>query len=278
MGVHAGELKERLREFRAELADLVLPSACAGCGEPRVRGGLCGGCGGVLGDAVPQRVRPSAAPAGLPRVYGALPYAGEVRGLLITHKERGALPLAVPLGKVLAAVVRTAYGGEAEQPAGEGPGRGAGRRGAGPHAGSDAEVGEEVAVSGMGGRRWPALVTLVPVPSARRAVAARGHDPVRRLALAAARELRRAGLPARALAVLRHRRAVEDQAGLNAGQRLANLRGSLELVPGAHRLLAGGQTVVVDDLITTGASLAEAARTVRARGQYVAAGAVVAFR
>ncbi|MEV5525516.1 ComF family protein [Streptomyces prunicolor] len=106
-------------------------------------------------------------------------------------------------------------------------------------------------------------VLLVPVPSARGAVRARGHDPARRIALAAAGELRRSGTPARVVAVLRQRRWVADQSGLNSRERLDNLAGALEVVAGGARLLAGGRVVLVDDLMTTGASLREAARAVR---------------
>jgi predicted amidophosphoribosyltransferase len=116
----------------------------------------------------------------------------------------------------------------------------------------------------------------VPVPSARRAVAARGHDPVRRMALAAAGELRRGGRPARVLPVLRQRRTVADQAGLDARRRWANLAGALGTVAGAGRLLEEGPVVVVDDLVTTGASLAEAARALGRAGGRVAGAAVVA--
>ncbi|WP_406338527.1 ComF family protein [Streptomyces sp. NBC_00649] len=106
---------------------------------------------------------------------------------------------------------------------------------------------------------------LVPVPSARKAVRARGHDPSRRIAYAAAAELRRAGVPARVLAALRQKRAVADQAGLDSRQRLANLAGALEVPAGARALLAsGGRIVLVDDVMTTGASLAEAARAIHA--------------
>lgn len=107
-------------------------------------------------------------------------------------------------------------------------------------------------------------VLLVPVPSARRAVRARGHDPARRIALAAAGELRRTGTSARVAGVLRQRRAVADQSGLDSRQRLDNLAGALEVPAGGTRLLGGGVVVLVDDLMTTGASLAEAARAVRA--------------
>ncbi|MFI5882272.1 ComF family protein [Streptomyces sp. NPDC051554] len=108
-----------------------------------------------------------------------------------------------------------------------------------------------------------APVLLVPVPSARSTVRARGHDPARRIALAAARELRRTGTPARVVAVLRQRRWVADQSGLNSRERMGNLAGALEVVEGGARLLVGGPVVLVDDLMTTGASLREAARAVR---------------
>jgi predicted amidophosphoribosyltransferase len=120
-----------------------------------------------------------------------------------------------------------------------------------------------------GGGEGPVL--LVPVPSARRAVRARGHDPARRIALAAAGVLRRTGTPARVAGVLRQRRAVADQSGLDSRQRLDNLAGALEVAAGGDRLLDGGAVVLVDDLMTTGASLAEAARAVRAAmGPWVA--------
>ncbi|MER7400529.1 phosphoribosyltransferase family protein, partial [Streptomyces sp. NPDC000151] len=99
--------------------------------------------------------------------------------------------------------------------------------------------------------------------------------PVRRIALAAARELRRGGTGARVLAALRQRRAVIDQAGLGARQRQLNLAGALEIA-GGGRLLRGGRVVLVDDLMTTGASLAEASRAVGAAGGRVAGAAVVA--
>ncbi|MFE9407718.1 ComF family protein [Streptomyces sp. NPDC006704] len=107
-------------------------------------------------------------------------------------------------------------------------------------------------------------LVLVPVPSSRRAVRARGHDATRRMALAAAGELRRTGTDARVAPVLRQGRAVADQAGLSAPQRLANLTGALRVAGGGARLLEGAGVVLVDDLMTTGASLVEAARAVAA--------------
>ncbi|MBQ1113659.1 ComF family protein [Streptomyces anulatus] len=212
-----------------ELTGLLLPVACAGCGRPRTE--LCTACGAALHGAPARPVRPSPRPPGLPAVYAAAPYENAVRAVLLAHKERGALGLAGALGRALAGCVRA----------------GAGRPGyAGP-------------------------LLLVPVPSARSSTAARGHDPVRRIAAAAARDLRRAGLPAQVLPLLRQRRAVADQSGLGARQRRANLAGALELTAGGgrllrHGLLRLGGVVLVDDLLTTGSTLAEAARAVGEAG------------
>ncbi|WP_189813665.1 ComF family protein [Streptomyces olivaceoviridis] len=238
-----------MRGWWQDLTDLVLPADCAGCGAPRTA--LCPRCRATLHGSAPRRVRPVPEPAGLPVVHAVAPYAAEVRALLLAHKERGALTLTGALGTALAGAVRASLG------AGGGA---AVRADGGARAGADrgGHVG-----AGSAGWPWRGPVLLVPVPSARWAVRARGHDPVRRMALAAAGELRRTGTAARVAAVLRQRRAVADQAGLDARRRLANLAGALEVGPGGGRLLGGGPVVLVDDLMTTGASLAEAARALR---------------
>ncbi|MFB7338303.1 ComF family protein [Streptomyces adustus] len=229
-----------MRGWWRDLTDLVLPAECGGCGRPRTV--LCAPCRAVLYGAAPGRVRPVPRPPGLPDVHAAARYGDEVRAVLLAHKERGVLALAGPLGTALAGAVRSGLAAAGARTGGVVTGPGARRAAAG------AEV----------------PVLLVPVPSGRRAVRARGHDPARRIALAAAGELRRTGTQARVLAVLRQRRFVADQAGLDSRQRLANLAGALTVAPGAGRLLEAGPVVLVDDLMTTGASLAEAARAVRA--------------
>ncbi|WP_307843437.1 ComF family protein [Streptomyces sp. B15] len=193
-------------------------------------------------------------------MYGALTYTGEARAALLAHKERGALGLAAPLGAVLARAVLPASH-VPETPAHASVPTAPARRGPPSRDGGPSPR-----------RRVP--VTLVPVPSTRRAVAGRGHDPVRRMAREAARVLRRRGMAVRVLPVLRQRRRVVDQSGLTAAQRTANLAGALEMVPGGVRLLGAGRVVLVDDVMTTGASLAEAARALGG----VASAAVLAVR
>ncbi|WP_371671056.1 ComF family protein [Streptomyces sp. NBC_00289] len=245
-----------MRGWWQDLTDLVLPADCAGCG--RSRAVLCPECRAALTGAAPRRVTPVPEPAGLPVVHAAARYGDAVRAVLLAHKERGALALAAPLGAALAGAVRTGVleaGMRADRGVGAGSAAATGPR-------SDTRR-PGVARSREAGLSADRAVRLVPVPSSRGVVRARGHDPARRIALAAAGELRRTGTPARVVAVLRQGRAVADQSGLNSRQRLANLAGALAVAPDAARLLSGGPVVLVDDLMTTGASLTEAARAVR---------------
>ncbi|MGW0414763.1 ComF family protein, partial [Streptomyces collinus] len=93
-----------MRGWWRDLTDLVLPAECAGCGAPRTD--LCPRCRTALCGTAPRRVRPEPEPPGLPVVHAAAPYGGEVRTLLLAHKERGALALAATLGAALAGAVR----------------------------------------------------------------------------------------------------------------------------------------------------------------------------
>ncbi|WP_307796637.1 ComF family protein [Actinomadura barringtoniae] len=109
------------------------------------------------------------------------------------------------------------------------------------------------------------------MPSARGAVRRRGYDATRRMVVEAARVLRAGGVRVEAADALRHRRRVADQAGLSAGERAANLVGAMEAVG-----VAGRRVVVADDVITSGATAAEAVRALRAGGAEVVGIATVA--
>jgi predicted amidophosphoribosyltransferase len=215
--------------FLADLLDLVLPQACAGCGRPSAL--LCATCLAFLTGAPARPAWPESVPAGLPRPWAVASYEGPVRAVIVAHKERARTSLAGPLGRALARSVRSAV-----------------------------PLSEPFAV--------------VPVPSSRRSIRARGHDPTRRMAEAAVRELRDAGAPVTLLQALRHRRKVADQAALPAARRASNLAGALEPLPGVP--LAGRPVVVADDVITTGSTLAEAARALRTAGAHILAATTVA--
>lgn len=125
----------------------------------------------------------------------------------------------------------------------------------------------------------PDPVHLVPVPTDPAHVRERGADPMRDLTRRTAHLLRRAGLDTRCRPILARRRATRDQAGLSAEERRSNVAGAFECrprVPRRQPRQATSLTVVVDDIITTGASADEAVRALRHAGIEVAGIAVVA--
>lgn len=109
---------------------------------------------------------------------------------------------------------------------------------------------------------------VVPVPSVASAVRRRGYDATWTLARRAARRLP----GARARRVLRHTRAVADQAGLGRAERQRNLAGALVARPMDGRPCP---VVIVDDLTTSGASLQEARRALLEAGFPVLGAAVM---
>ena len=188
----------------------------------------CAGCG-LPGAVLCRRCRmllarphpatPRRFPDGFPPAAAAGVYAGPVRTALIAFKERGRAELAQPLGTALALAVAAV-------------------------------------VSAVPGSRRP--VELVPVPSTPAAVRTRGRDHVRELTAVAVAELRAAGVEASAVRLLRRRGRVRDSAELSVAQRRANLAGSF-LVDLRVQMPPGMRLVVVDDVVTSGATLTEAA-------------------
>lgn len=109
---------------------------------------------------------------------------------------------------------------------------------------------------------------LVPIPSSRRTARQRGGDHVRRLARFAARDG-----PA-IQSALRLAGPVADSAGLTIEQRADNLSGRMWAEPAPAELVR--PVILVDDIVTTGATFAEAVRALRASGWTVAGAAAVA--
>lgn len=193
----------------------------------------CAGCGTPGSACCPECFAGLARPVPVARgptagipVYALARYAGTARRLVLAYKERGRRDLAGRLAAALAAAV--------------------------PYL--------PQARPGADGRWW-----LVPVPSRRVASRVRGGPHLLRLARGCAAELAEAGRPSAVAPALHLGRGARDAVGLDRDQRAANLAGRLRLDP---RGLPPPATPVVllDDVVTTGATAAECARTLRAGG------------
>lgn len=232
----AAGITGKLGRVLHSLLDLLLPVHCAGCGLPGPA--LCPGCQALLGSLV--RVYPPCCEAG-PPVYALARYHGRVRAALLAYKEQGRRDLAGPLGDALAhGLLRLA------------PGSGGVRL-----------------APGSGG------VWLVPVPSRRSAAARRGGQHVTLLARRAAAELASAGVPAAVAPALRMAPGVRDSVGLAAPARQANLAGRV-LLRQAGLPPAGTPVMLVDDVVTTGATAAECVTALLQKGVAVPAIVVLA--
>ncbi len=237
-----------------ELARLVVPVVCAGCGVPDEL--CCPRCAALL-DGAPRRVE-TAAPRldrldGVPPlpVWALVDYTGAVRHLVVAWKDRGRLDL----DRLLAGRLRRAAATVASS------------------------VGSVAASSGtvtgrVPGRPPPVLV--VPAPSTAAARRVRGREPVRVLAQAVARGLTDAGVPAVVAPVLRRRGRARDQVGLGSRARGRNLAASVAVRSRALERTPRGVCLLVDDVLTTGATVAAAERALDAAGAEVVGALVVA--
>ena len=106
-------------------------------------------------------------------------------------------------------------------------------------------------------------LTIVPAPTRRSAARRRGGDPVARLTRAAV-----AGHPdVTVMPALRMKALARDSVGLGTSARERNIAGRV-LLRGRR---PGTEVVIVDDIVTTGATAREAVRTLHAAGVRVAA-------
>lgn len=106
--------------------------------------------------------------------------------------------------------------------------------------------------------------TIVPAPTRRSAARQRGGDPITRIATAAV-----AAHPLIAVTqALRMKALVRDSVGLGSAARERNIAGRVALC--RRRLPTGTEVLVVDDLVTTGATVGESVRMLGTAGVPVA--------
>ncbi len=215
------------------LAALALPATCASCGAADET--VCRECRSEVGAAVwvggPRPVRPQPCPDGMPPVWGTAPYGGALGRLVAAYKDDDRRDLRAVLAPLLAASVDAAITGS---------------------------VAADVLARGNG----PVLV--IPAPTSRQARRRRGDAPL--LALAQGATAGYAATEVICADALRLRRRVADQAGLSARERKVNLEHAIEVRGRWAPVVAGAVCVLVDDVLTTGATLVEAARALRREG------------
>jgi predicted amidophosphoribosyltransferase len=240
-GPPAGRVPALLREALLDALAVMLPVTCAGCGaDDRA---LCSGC----------RLRLAPTPA-LRRlgdgteVASALAYEGVARRAIIALKEQGRTDvgraLAVPLAAAISAALSLPLGPLPPAPLGP-----LGPPGPPPPPGLLGPLGP---------------IEFATVPASRSAFRRRGFDPVGLL-------VRRAGF-GRATSVLVNVRDHASQKSLDRQSRGTNLAGSMA----ARGPLHGRRFLVIDDVVTTGATLLEATRALRSEGAQVLAAATLA--
>ncbi|NJD09087.1 MAG: ComF family protein, partial [Gemmatimonadetes bacterium] len=105
----------------------------------------------------------------------------------------------------------------------------------------------------------PALCTPVPTTGSR--LRTRGYNQAGLLAEALARHSGR-----QCAAVLARMRAAGSQTALQPAARRANVAGAFAVAAGVAERLPGAHVILVDDVLTTGATAAECTRTLSAAG------------
>jgi predicted amidophosphoribosyltransferase len=106
-------------------------------------------------------------------------------------------------------------------------------------------------------------LTVVPAPTRRHAARRRGGDPVTRIALAATS----GGNEVAVVRALRMKALVRDSVGLSGAARQRNVTGRVRLAAA----VPGTEVLVVDDIVTTGATASEAVRVLQTSGVRVVA-------
>jgi len=105
---------------------------------------------------------------------------------------------------------------------------------------------------------------LIPVPGSKRAIRKRGRDFI--LELTSELSLR-SGIPM--IQGMKIKRKLLDQSRLSATDRKRNIHGNFQFSYNSDLSEINGELILVDDLVTTGATLLEARRALKEQGLFV---------
>ncbi|QUH04843.1 ComF family protein [Saccharopolyspora erythraea] len=258
----------RLREALSSLADLLFPLHCAGC---RRRGAsLCDECARDLGGLQRQR-RPLLPPA--PPAYALGGYRGSTRRAVLAYKESGQRHLAAPFGERLATGLRGIAALHGWEPAHclliPAPSRPiASRRRGGAHM-------TRVAMHMAEAMSEPTGAPLAIAPH--EVQPSRDHPRAKQQPNAHPPNAQSSDdrWSAEVVDCLVLRRGVRDSAGLDSAERVRNLTGGVlvrtgRLAPETLRDRGDGvRTVLVDDVMTSGATAASCLRALDSSGMAV---------
>jgi predicted amidophosphoribosyltransferase len=248
--LYFGRTVQALRLWSGQFGRLLLPTDCVACGAPDHV--LCAACRQRLRRSTLRPVAVEEAAESLPLdaagrplpVTAGGPYRRELSQAVLAFKNHGRTELAPVLAVALAAALDTA----AER---------AGR---------------------------PAGAVLVQVPARGTSRRRRGYDPLqlllsrleRQRLLPAGLQLLPAVRPVGSGKRLMRWPSPGGQKSLGRTARQRNVAGSMAVPPRYVPLIAGRGCLLVDDVLTTGATLAELARALRAAGGVPLGGAVLA--
>ena len=215
-----------LRPLVTTLIDLLYPPACWACRAPleRQADGFCGACALVpLGNACPRCAEPQGP-------YVSPSDCENCRGRRLHFRH--VLALGRYEGGLQTAIRRAKFGGEAA---------------------IWRWMGQALAEAAAQTPWTGGIDAVTPVPSTRRARFARGFNPAMLLARPVAGRLGRPLLHA-----LRRQDRGVPQVGLGRSARLANVEGAFRA--GQPDLFSGRRILLIDDVMTTGATVSACAR------------------
>ena len=117
--------------------------------------------------------------------------------------------------------------------------------------------------------RLSEVITLITLPSAPSAIRRRGRDHMNTLAEYVQRDLQQKSITAYHAPILFQKKSIKDQSQLSSQQRMENTKGKFAV---KSCEIPQGAVYLIDDLITTGASMLEGVRALSEAKITIAAG------